>query len=51
MSRKIYTCLRCGSTFSKEDLEITPGVRCPYCGFKIILKLRTKSAKRLTNIR
>ncbi len=47
--RKMYVCLRCGRTFSPEDM-ITPGVHCPYCGFRIIVKLRSFQAKRIPRI-
>ncbi len=45
--RKLYVCLRCGKTFSKEDMEYISGVKCPYCGYRIIMKTRTPSAKRI----
>jgi len=45
--RKMYMCLRCGKLFSKEDMELTPGVRCPKCGYRIILKTRSPAAKRI----
>ncbi|NPA23473.1 MAG: DNA-directed RNA polymerase subunit P [Crenarchaeota archaeon] len=48
-SRKLYTCLRCGKSFSKEDLDTLSGmgVKCPFCGYRIIMKNRSPSAKRI----
>ncbi len=46
----IYKCLRCNKIFSKEELETLPGVRCPYCGYKIVIKLRPPVAKRVKAI-
>ncbi|ADN50235.1 DNA-directed RNA polymerase subunit P [Vulcanisaeta distributa] len=48
-SRKIYMCLRCGRVFSLEDM-ITPGVHCPYCGYRIIVKIRSFQTKRISHI-
>ncbi|MCC6020058.1 MAG: DNA-directed RNA polymerase subunit P [Thermoproteaceae archaeon] len=48
--RKIYTCMRCGKTFSKPEMEILPGIRCPYCNFKIIMKVRSPAVKRVQAI-
>ncbi|GAB6947479.1 hypothetical protein JCM16161A_16090 [Vulcanisaeta sp. JCM 16161] len=47
--RKIYMCLRCGRIFSLEDM-ITPGVHCPYCGYRIIVKIRSFQTKRISHI-
>ena len=48
-SRKMYMCLRCGRVFSIEDM-ITPGVHCPYCGYRIIVKIRSFQTKRIAHI-
>nr|WP_052883187.1 DNA-directed RNA polymerase subunit P [Thermoproteus tenax] len=45
--RKIYMCMRCGRTFSRSEMEILPGIRCPYCNYKIILKVRSPMVKRV----
>ncbi|MGC8542372.1 MAG: DNA-directed RNA polymerase subunit P [Vulcanisaeta sp.] len=42
-------CLRCGRIFSLEDM-ITPGVHCPYCGYRIIVKVRSFQTKRISRI-
>lgn len=43
--RKIYMCIKCGTIFSKSDLEVSPGIHCPNCGYRIITKIRTFKAK------
>lgn len=48
--RKIYVCMRCGRVFSKSEMEILPGIRCPYCNFKIIMKVRSSMVKRIPAI-
>ncbi len=48
--RKIYMCLKCGKTFSKDEMELTPGIHCPHCGYRIITKVRTFQAKRIKAI-
>lgn len=44
IERKIYMCLSCGRVFGKSDLEIfgksTGSIRCPYCGYNIVVKVR-----------
>lgn len=47
--RKMYMCLKCGRIFALEDM-ITPGVHCPYCGYRIIVKVRSFQTKRITHI-
>lgn len=46
----IYKCLKCGKVFSKSEMETLPGVRCPYCGYKVVIKLRPPIAKRVKAI-
>jgi len=47
---KIYKCTNCGKIFSKEELELLPGIHCPYCGWTIIVKLRPPIAKKIKAI-
>ncbi len=44
---KIYRCMRCGRVFSKSEMETLPGIRCPYCGFRIVEKIRPEIPKRV----
>jgi len=47
---KPYMCPRCGRKFDQKDMELLPGVHCPYCGYRIILKTRPPIAKRVKAI-
>jgi len=38
----MYKCLKC-----KKEFEMEERVRCPYCGFRIIAKMRQKFRKRI----
>jgi len=44
---KPYSCPKCGRRFDQKDMEFLPGVHCPYCGYRIILKTRPPVAKRI----
>lgn len=52
--RKIYMCLSCGRTFGKSELEIygrpSSTIRCPYCGYNIIIKVRVFKGSSITAI-
>jgi DNA-directed RNA polymerase subunit P len=39
----MYKCVKCKKVVSKLEDKI----RCPYCGFRIFVKLRPKVAKRV----
>lgn len=36
----MFKCLNCGKNIEKKD--IVRGVRCPFCGYRILLKKRPK---------
>ncbi|MBI5060703.1 MAG: DNA-directed RNA polymerase subunit P [Candidatus Aenigmarchaeota archaeon] len=38
----MYRCLKCRKTFELEDR-----IRCPYCGYRIIVKARPPVLKRV----
>jgi len=40
----LYRCLSCNERFSPETLS-TREIRCPYCGYRVVKKLRTGSVK------
>ncbi|MHA1712931.1 MAG: DNA-directed RNA polymerase subunit P [Candidatus Ranarchaeia archaeon] len=42
-----YICARCGKEITAAGLEQLPGVSCPYCGYRILLKSRPPVMKRL----
>jgi len=40
-----YKCGRCGSEFTALDLEYMPSIKCPYCGYRVIYKVRPPGRK------
>jgi DNA-directed RNA polymerase subunit RPC12/RpoP len=37
-----YRCLKC-----KKELELEDKIRCPFCGFRIVVKARPGTPKRV----
>lgn len=42
----MYKCISCGREL-KIDPKTTPKIQCPYCGYRIIEKLRPGTVKTL----
>jgi len=42
-----YKCFICGQEFDTEKLTLMHGPRCPYCGSKIVVKIRIEGIKRV----
>ncbi len=42
-----YKCGRCGKTFEAEELKLIPSIMCPYCGYRVIYKVRPPVAKKV----
>lgn len=40
-----YRCGRCGREFTALDLEYMPSIKCPYCGYRVIYKVRPPGRK------
>ncbi len=40
-----YKCGRCGMEFSSTDLSYMPSIKCPYCGYRVIYKVRPLGSK------
>ena len=40
-----YKCGRCGREFTALDLEYMPSIKCPYCGYRVIYKVRPTGRK------
>jgi len=40
----LFQCLRCGSTVKLSELKII-GIRCPYCRYQVLKKVRPPIAK------
>ncbi len=43
--RILYKCVRCGLVFEREKMSRVSETRCPICGFNVIKKGRSLSAK------
>lgn len=35
-----YVCAKCGRAIDKSELEGFPGVKCPGCGYRVLVKVR-----------
>ncbi|MFQ6009838.1 MAG: DNA-directed RNA polymerase subunit P [Candidatus Aenigmatarchaeota archaeon] len=44
----MYKCLQCGKTVDFETLK--EKIRCPYCGYRILLKSRPKTTRKVSAI-
>jgi len=42
---RMYRCPKCGKSFSRGEMQILPGVKCPYCGWRVVVKLRPFTVK------
>jgi len=42
-----YRCVVCGSEVSASQLELTPEIKCPVCGFRVLRKVRPPVVKRV----
>lgn len=40
-----YKCGRCGMEFTALDLEYMPSIKCPYCGYRVVYKVRPLGRK------
>ncbi|RUM48249.1 MAG: DNA-directed RNA polymerase subunit P [Hyperthermus sp.] len=45
-----YKCGRCGREFTALDLEYMPSIKCPYCGYRVVYKVRPAGRKLLRAI-
>ncbi len=40
-----YECISCGSKLTADQLAMTPEIKCPFCGYRIIRKVRPPIVK------
>lgn len=40
-----YECINCGSRLSADQLAMTPEIKCPFCGYRILRKVRPPIVK------
>ncbi len=44
----VYKCVRCGSLVTSEELELRGGsVKCTYCGYRVLKKIRPPVVRRI----
>ena len=43
----VYECVQCGMKISLEQLSITPEIKCPNCGYRVVKKLRPPIVKKI----
>jgi DNA-directed RNA polymerase subunit RPC12/RpoP len=41
----VYECINCNSKVTLEQLSITPEVKCPICGYRVLKKSRAPIVK------
>ncbi|MCJ7506394.1 RNA polymerase Rbp10 [Candidatus Bathyarchaeota archaeon] len=42
-----YECVSCGTKVSAEQLAVTPEIKCPICGYRILKKARPPIVRHL----
>jgi len=43
-----YECVKCGAKVALEELELRGGgVKCTYCGYRVLRKIRPPVVKRI----
>ncbi|MEM2123293.1 MAG: DNA-directed RNA polymerase subunit P [Candidatus Bathyarchaeia archaeon] len=42
-----YVCVNCGAKVTSEELELTPEIKCPFCGYRVLKKTRPPIVKRV----
>ncbi|HKZ94871.1 MAG TPA: DNA-directed RNA polymerase subunit P [Candidatus Bathyarchaeia archaeon] len=43
-----YECVKCGAVVSNDELELRGGgVKCTYCGYRVLKKIRPPIVKRI----
>jgi DNA-directed RNA polymerase subunit RPC12/RpoP len=44
----VYQCVKCGAKVSSEELDLRGGVvKCTYCGYRALKKIRPPIVKRI----
>jgi len=46
----VYECVKCGAKVSSDELELRGGgVKCTFCGYRVLRKIRPPIVKRVTS--
>jgi len=43
----MYECISCGQHLTADQLAMTPEIKCPYCGYRVLRKARPPIVKRV----
>jgi DNA-directed RNA polymerase subunit P len=43
----LYVCVHCKSKITDTELELTPEIKCPFCGYRVLRKIRPSIVKRV----
>jgi len=46
----IYECVNCGAKITSEQVSLTPEIKCPYCGYRVLRKIRPPVVKRVKTL-
>ncbi|MHA1636767.1 MAG: DNA-directed RNA polymerase subunit P [Candidatus Thorarchaeota archaeon] len=46
----VYVCHSCKREVTTEGLKTLPGVKCPYCGGRVLYKIRPPVVKRVKGV-
>ena len=46
----VYVCHTCKREVTPEGLKTLPGVKCPYCGGRVLYKIRPPVVKRVKGV-
>jgi DNA-directed RNA polymerase subunit P len=42
-----YKCVQCGAGITSDQLASMLGIKCPYCGYRVLRKIRPPIVKRV----
>jgi DNA-directed RNA polymerase subunit P len=43
----MYECISCGKHLTAEEIAMTPEIKCPFCGYRVLRKARPPIVKRI----
>jgi DNA-directed RNA polymerase subunit P len=43
----MYECISCGQHLTADQLAMTPEIKCPFCGYRVLRKARPPIVKRV----
>lgn len=43
----LYQCISCGEKLTMNQLAMTPEIKCPFCGYRVLKKVRAPVVKRV----